>query len=398
MATTGRRVVSGRARQREDFDGATSSDWNPHARIYRHFPSLFPPDRGAATTTADLQRRAVVKGHRSYGSSRDDSICSASPRLGTALAQPDGLNMFEREVFLAIFAISPNLYTRAAYWADARVWFDFVAERGLDLTRAPRGAVEAFVEWMRRRGEASTTRNRRVSALSSIYDHLRRPIDDETPSIVTRNPFSIENGPTREPAIVERPTPLADIELVRGVLGTCGPDELDVRDAAIFRILWQTGMRRVSLRSMTFERLRHEGDSHSFVASVVGKRGKQQRILIRGRAAAALDMWLEVLAASGITSGSIWIGRRGPMTNRDVNHMFERRLKMISAPKGALTPHMLRVSFLTRNPAPIDARQDAAAHSDPRTTAQYDRRAWRGRLAFELMPEVEDCDDNEDKP
>ena len=33
---------------------------------------------------------------------------------------------------------------------------------------------------------------------------------------------------------------------------------------------------------------------------------------------------------------------------------------------------------------------DAAGHADPATTASYDRHAWRGREAFEKMPEVED--------
>lgn len=315
------------------------------------------------------------------------------PRRGaTALALPDDANAFEREVFLAILKISPNFFTRGAYWSDALSWLSFASERGFDPARPPRGAVEAFVEWLRLHGEASTTRTRRFSALSSIYHRLSHAIDGDMPPIVNLNPFSIENGPTRELAIPERPTSLADPDIVRGVLDTCGSDDLGKRDAAIIRILWATGARRISLRSMTLERLQRERESGAFVAEVIGKgrRIKRLRLLICGRAALALEAWLAILKARGISSGPIWLGKCGPMTLRDFNHVFEQRLKLIGAPKGALSPHMLRVSFLTRSPAPIDARQDAAGHKDPKTTAGYDRHAWRGRQAFERMPEIED--------
>jgi integrase/recombinase XerD len=55
-----------------------------------------------------------------------------------------------------------------------------------------------------------------------------------------------------------------------------------------------------------------------------------------------------------------------------------------------ITPHSFRASFLTFGNASLDARQAAAGHADAATTQLYDRRDWRGREAFELMPEVED--------
>jgi integrase/recombinase XerD len=315
----------------------------------------------------------------------------------TALALPANVNAFAKRAYLAHLEVSANLLTRAAYWSDFKRWLAFVVERGVDPSNPARTAVVAFTEWMRRDGDSSMTRVRRLSALSSLYAKLCCPGDDGEPPAAARNPFAVEGGVAREPAIPLRPTPIADVELVRGLLRTCGSDDLGVRDAAILRILWQTGMRRVSLLSMAFERLQRERDG-SIIAHVVGKRGKQQRALVRGKAADALTAWLAILDAAQISSGPIWLGKCGAMTDRDVNHMFERRLKLIGAPKGALSPHMLRVSFLTRCPAPIDARRDAAAHSDPRTTAGYDRKSWRGREAFLVLPELEDFDDDEDEP
>lgn len=53
---------------------------------------------------------------------------------------------------------------------------------------------------------------------------------------------------------------------------------------------------------------------------------------------------------------------------------------------------MLRVAFLTYNRAGLEAKQEAAGHADPATTRLYDRTAWRGRQAFEQMPEIEEAE------
>jgi hypothetical protein len=122
---------------------------------------------------------------------------------------PDSSNEFEREVFLPI---SANTFTRSAYWSDARVWFEFDGERGFAPSHPPRGAVEAFVAWMQSRGEASKMRARRIAALSTIFNRLCRWIDEDTAPIVGRNPFSVENGPAREPAIAEAFAAMPEVE------------------------------------------------------------------------------------------------------------------------------------------------------------------------------------------
>jgi integrase len=183
---------------------------------------------------------------------------------------------------------------------------------------------------------------------------------------------------------------LAEPELVCRVLTTCDESELGRRDEAIFRVLWNTGMRRVSLLSMRLAQIRRERDG--FVAWVIGKRGKRLRVLLKGRAADALEQWLGILKAAKITRGPIWLTPRGqPMTPRDVSRMIDLRLEQIGEEAGTLTPHQFRVSFLTLNPAGLDAKQDAAGHSDPKTTRGYDRKSWRGLEAFKAMPEVEDA-------
>lgn len=289
---------------------------------------------------------------------------------------------FDSAVALALVEISALENTRREYRRDFDLWLRFCGAYTVDAKAPADGSVVAFVEWMKRQKHASKSRARRISSLSSIYRELRRK------RVVPSNPFSVDEGPRRERAAVVEPTPIATSSVVRDVLMACNADDtpLGVRDTAILRILWSTGMRRISLLSMTRERLQKEHAGH--VATVMKKGGDDQRVLIRGEANKALLRWLRVLDEGGFATGAVWRTKKGePITSRELNRVLERRGKAVGE---KLSPHMLRVAFLTYNPAGIEAKQDAAGHSDPATTRLYDRASWRGREAFEQMPEPED--------
>ena len=289
---------------------------------------------------------------------------------------------FEAHVAGALARISASDATRAAYRNDFDLWSSFCAERGVNREAPIEDAAVAFVEWMKRNGDASKTRARRMSSLSSLYRELRR-----RKAIEGLNPFSVDDGPKREKASVEDPTPIATPAVVRKVLATCDlATVLGVRDAAIIRALWSTGMRRVSLLSMTLERLAR--DPLGYVATVRKKGGESQRVLIKGRALEAIDRWLEILHDSAFKTGKIWREEDAePLVEHNLNRALEKRAERVGE---YLTPHMLRVAFLTYNPAELEAKQDAAGHADPTTTQSYDRTAWKGREAFVAMPEIED--------
>jgi site-specific recombinase XerD len=301
-----------------------------------------------------------------------------------ALQRYGAASEFESQVVVACAELAPSEATRDAYLADFfKHWLPFCRQYDVDPQRpeAKRGTVVAWLEWMKKRGDAPKSRARRMSALSSIYRQLRR---DE---IVDRNPFSVDEGPKRGRALPLEPTPIASPEVIVKLLGTCNETVLGVRDAAIIRVLWATGLRRASIVSMTFERLRR--DRGTYEVAAIGKGEKELRVLIRGRAAEAFGKWLDVLKEAKLSSGPIWRTKRGPMTERAVGHMLDRRAKLCGL-DCTISPHTFRVAFLTYNPAGIEAKQDAAGHADPATTRLYDRASWRGREAFEQMPEVED--------
>jgi site-specific recombinase XerD len=110
---------------------------------------------------------------------------------------------------------------------------------------------------------------------------------------------------------------------------------------------------------------------------------------IRGTAAVALRAWLEQRADVEST-GPVFCNRKGePLDGRDVWRIVKSRAKKAGIDPKTITTHSFRSSFQTYNPAPLEARQDAAGHADPKTTRLYDRTS-RGKVAFFAMPEIED--------
>jgi integrase/recombinase XerD len=299
---------------------------------------------------------------------------------------------FEAFVDLAIHQVTNKPNTVAAYWQDVHAWLSFCTDEGIDVRAPRRQEVKRWIDAMTVEGARSRTRARRISALCSVYRELRRELIDkdgkEVPPVVrVPNPFSVDDGPKREKAVTRTPTPLPKPTAVAAILATCDDSPLGIRDRAMVRLMWATGLRRSSMVQMTVERLTEV--TGGYETYVEGKGDNLHHVLIRGQAAADLDRWLAVLRDGKLTAGPIWRTKRAAITERGLWSMVHRRARLA---KVKMSPHMLRVAFLTYNRASLDEKQDAAGHADPATTRLYDRTQWRGRAAFEQMPEVEDTE------
>jgi integrase/recombinase XerD len=299
---------------------------------------------------------------------------------------------FEAFVSLALGQISKNRNTLDAYWRDVRHWLAFCANHGIDPHSPRRQEVSLWMDEMRAAGIQAKTRTRRISSLCSVYRELRRELADKdgneiAPVVTVKNPFSVDDGPRRERGNPRRPTPVARPDVVQKLLATCDDTPLGIRDRALIRVLWATGIRRSSAIAMRIENI--EADHDGYQLEVAAKGDKRVRILIRGQAATALGAWLQLLEEAGFTSGPVWRTKRDSLTERGLWWMLRKRADRAKA--GKISPHMLRVAFLTFNRAGLEAKQEAAGHADPATTRMYDRTAWRGREAFEQMPEVEEA-------
>ena len=198
---------------------------------------------------------------------------------------------FEAMVGLALGQISKNKNTLDAYWRDVRKWLAFCANHGIDPRTPRRQEVSLWMDEMREAGVTAKTRTRRISSLCSVYRELRRELADQDgeeiqPIVTVKNPFSVDDGPRRERGNPRRPTPVARPDVISKLLATCDDSPLGVRDRALIRVLWATGIRRSSAIAMTIEAL--EEDREGYQTEVAAKGDKRVRILIRGQAAAAL--------------------------------------------------------------------------------------------------------------
>jgi integrase/recombinase XerD len=328
-----------------------------------------------------------------------------SPRVsktGNALSAHRYTGSFEQHAYLAAIGLSKKSdNTRYAYLADLRKWVSFAAEHRINLFSPLRKQVDLWVDTMKegelqpngkRKPVAPKTRARRISSLCSIYRELRRLDGDNQPGVVTFNPFSVDEGSAREgtPQAVE-PTPLPTTSDVTKLLETCAAGKpLDIRDRAIIRVLWATGARRSSVLDMRIERI--TVDRAGYVTDVIVKGSKTVRVLITGRAREALDAWLTILETGGIDKGPVWrVRSSATLTGKGMWQMFIDRSARAGL-REPITPHMMRVAFLTLNGATVEERQHGVGHANPATTQIYDRTAWRGRAAFEKMPEIEDAE------
>jgi site-specific recombinase XerD len=190
----------------------------------------------------------------------------------------------------------------------------FLVGRGMptDVGAIRREHVEAFVADQVARRRPNTARNRYL-ALKRFFDWL---LDE---GLIERSPMER----TRPPRVPEEPVPLVTEESVRRLLRACeGRAFIDRRDAALIRLLLDSGARRSEVAALAVDAI----DLREKIATVVGK-GRRPRIITFGsRTALALDRYLrERRMHRDAERPELWLGHRGPVTSDGIAQILERR-------------------------------------------------------------------------
>lgn len=256
--------------------------------------------------------------------------------------------------FLAGFGTA----TRIGYATDLRQFSAWCRDCGLGLFEVERSHLELFGRSMEARGLMPSTVARRLSALTSFYRYC------EQDGHVERSPAAHVRRPRVDNE--SRTLGLDRTELsafvVQAGIGT-------QREHALLSLLAMNGLRvsealNADLEDLGFER------GHQILA-ITRKGGKRAIVPLAPRTARAIRLYIGERA-----SGPIFLGSYGQRMDR---HAADRAVKRIARRAGInkrISPHSLRHSFIT---AALDAGvplrdvQDAASHSDPRTTMRYDR-------------------------
>lgn len=180
---------------------------------------------------------------------------------------------------------------------------------------------------------AEMTTRCRPSTVQTAWRHLKAFFDWlASEGDISASPMDGVPKPIVPPIDVAVLTP----DEVRRLLDTCSGKGTDNRrDLAILTIMLDAGLRLSEVTSLTIDDV---GENRTL--RVFGKGRKWRTVALGTTASLALDRWLRT---RGSEPGSLWTGRKGPLTPTGVRGVVRRRARMAGL---KVHPHMLRHTFV----------------------------------------------------
>ncbi len=232
-----------------------------------------------------------------------------------------------------------------------------------------------FVAMRHRKGAASKSIQRSLSAIRTFYNYLLRE------QLLEFNPatgISAPKGGRKLPSTL-------DVDQMAGLLsGGDTDDPLSIRDHAMFELIYSSGLRLSELSNADCGSIHWDEQQ----ISVVGKGNKERIVPVGSKALVALRQWLALrgeLALDG--EEALFVGQRG---RRIAPRTIQQRLSRLALEKGIsqrVYPHLLRHSFashLLESSGDLRAVQEMLGHENISTTQIYTH------LDFQHLAEVYD--------
>lgn len=235
--------------------------------------------------------------------------------------------------------------------------------------------VQAFVGEQHQRGLSGRSLQRCLSSIRGFFNFLIRE------NQVAVNPASAVRAPKSSRKL---PTTL-DADQTAQLLNQTPQDSLEIRDHAMWELLYSAGLRVSELVGLKLE----DVDLTEGMVRVKGKGGKTRLSPLGRYAHRALIAWLS--KRSGLASAddnSVFVSRLGRgLSTRAVQQRFNRwALRHNSG--YPVHPHMLRHAFashLLESSGDLRAVQELLGHADIRTTQIYTH------LDFQHLAQVYDA-------
>jgi site-specific recombinase XerD len=195
-------------------------------------------------------------------------------------------------------------------------------------------------------------------------------------------------GKTPEIKIEDAKKLLASVRISKTVKDDVGevverPRVVGLRDRAILSMLAYTACRAGAVARLRVQDFQHDG--MQYVLRFLEKGGKSREIPVRHDLEGFILAWLDAAGIRGDTKDSplfrSTVRRTSqltdkPLTTKAICELVKRRLKDAGLSK-RLSPHSFRVTVATlllEQNVPLEEVQNLLGHSEPRTTALYDRR------------------------
>ena len=317
-------------------------------------------DGAAAGSTARgrrLQMRGESPQHMSSGGTEQDSLPESWVRA---------LELLDAELVRRDAAQR----TRRAYRIDTEAFALWASRLGIEPGSATPRQVRRWIAQLTSEGAAPSTSARKLAALRSLFESLRRH------GVVEQNPAELVSTPRRGSRL---PTVLSAREAGRLLDAIPASGPLELRDRALFELAYSSGLRAEELVTIELSDLDHDGEQ----VRVEGKGRKTRFVPVGEPAMAALRAYLERgrkdladQAPSGAAPFTLFLSRNGrPLGTSDVRRrlrLWTRRAEV----QGAATPHSLRHSFATHlldGGADLRAIQEMLGHASVSSTQIYTR-------------------------
>ena len=279
------------------------------------------------------------------------------------------------EPFLSHLEIVRHLspHTINSYKRDLSSFFSFLKEKKDSWEEIQDHQVREFIASERRRGLNPRSLQRMLSSIRSFFNYL---LDEE---IIDTNPATDISSPKSAQLLPKA----LDTDLVKRLLDFKPHGDLEIRDKAMFELLYSSGLRLSELCSLDLDGISIKERS----CRVVGKGNKTRDLPIGEKAIQGLRDWLLVRKKISVDSNkALFLNKNGKrLSTRSVQLRLERLSKKRGLPM--VNPHMLRHSFashILESSGDLRAVQEMLGHSDIGTTQIYTK------LDFQHLSKVYD--------
>ncbi len=267
------------------------------------------------------------------------------------------------EQFLAHLAHSRRLseHTRSAYATDLEALAGILGATPFEAVTPHR--LRNAIAQLHARNESPRTLARRLSAWRTFFAWLVRFHG------LAVNPAT----GIRAPRIPKQLPKALSPDSMAQLLDRAPADVLEVRDRAMFELLYSSGLRLSELCALALA----DGGAvmRNGEITVTGKGGKTRTVPVGRQAIEALEQWLTVRGSIAHTaSGALFVGARGERIHPSVLQSRLRRWGLASGVGAGVHPHALRHSFAShvlQSSGDLRAVQDMLGHASISTTQIY---------------------------
>lgn len=254
--------------------------------------------------------------------------------------------------------VSPH--TLAGYSHDIEALLQRAGDKTLDALQAQ--DIRRFVAQLHAKGLSGRTLGRTLSAWRGFYRWLARHRG------VTQNPCQAVRAPKAKRALPAALSP----EQAHALLEAEATDALEIRDKAMFELLYSSGLRLAELVSLDCDGAL---DLAAGEVTVTGKRRKTRLVPVGEKARLALQTWLvarQTMARAD--EAALFVSQRGQRLSA---RMVQLRLARWAQKQGLdarVHPHVLRHSFAShvlQSSGDLRAVQEMLGHANIGTTQIY---------------------------